>query len=53
MGKGSCRGMPSVADGEAALKDARFPQFALQVGSPTPRFAARMRVPDSRSAARR
>lgn len=31
---------PSVADGEPALKDARFPQFALQIGTPTPRFAA-------------
>jgi hypothetical protein len=41
-----------LADGEAALKDARFPQFAVQIGSPTPRFAARIRVPDSRSAAR-
>jgi len=29
-----------VADGEAALKDARFPQFAAQIGSPAPRFAA-------------
>ena len=41
-----------VADGGAALKDARFPQFAAQIGSPTPRFAAPGGVPDSRPAAR-
>jgi hypothetical protein len=29
-----------VTAGKAALKDARFPQFASQIGSPTPRFAA-------------
>ena len=32
---------PMVTAGEAALKDARHPQFAAQIGSPTPRFAAR------------
>lgn len=41
-----------MAGGEAAPKDARFPQFASQIGSPTPRFAALGSVPDSRSAAR-
>lgn len=30
-----------MAGGEAAFKDARFSQFAAQIGSPTPRFAAR------------
>jgi hypothetical protein len=43
--RGRGRGMfvserPSVAGGKAALKDARFPQFAVQIGSPAPRFAA-------------
>lgn len=37
---GSSRERPSVADGAAALKDARYPRFALQVGSPMPRCAA-------------
>ena len=33
----------AVTAGEAAFKDARFPQFAAQIGSPTPRFAAHSR----------
>ena len=52
-GGGLLSNRPSVADGEAALKDARSPQFAAQIGSPAPRFAALCSVPDSRSAARR
>ena len=54
-GQGLVTKSRSVADGEAALKDARCPQFAAQIGSPTPRFAAlklRFRVPDSRFPAR-
>ena len=35
----------------ARLKDARFPQFAVQIGSPTPRSAAAFAVPDPNCAA--
>jgi hypothetical protein len=56
VGEGPRLEQASVAGGEAALKDARFPQFASQIGSPTPRFAALQaslfRVPDSRCPAR-